>query len=598
MNFTFDELEKEFRDKEKEQESAFERDLLQVQKSLQNCDDEWENAEAYCSIVNNPLFDSKFKSLDEFAAWIGVDKNVITKSGVAIEFAKKHEIDKKDISIIKAAQLSKLGDRYEDFENKLQDYGIPITGLSGKELDDVIKGFLSGKKLTGSPYKDRKALYPAQKIEKNAERHVEIKTEKETAQNTSRPGSIAKQLGVNGTLYKNVGIEVLRLPSGIANRLIYYKVDTVDKLLKMTWDEVLSIRTIGSSRRDDLEKALKTYLFKSAESEKKDSVGTKSGEILTSYNNVSIEELCLPLGIVYRLREDGIKSIGDLISVSKDELIRLRGKKEANIIEIYLNNYLQWNPLGSAEKKANDSGNIEKTVKKKNDESVVSAKDNYTKVKKHSENESAKEIRKQEDVVSVQEAALILGIGESKVYDLVVAGVLKGEKVNYHYQISKKSVEEYGKTIKKYNTDKHKAYKYNGEIYHFSNERWLDDSYCTVPDEIGRELAEKFGKGRYFYKSKNSNKTYTYQSNKDIEVKANPERKKAYVKTPSFAQGKVDIDELRKNTTTQTDEAVDNETSNSSYWINITIAIIIIAVILFFLWAVYKGTDFFNWLLS
>ena len=86
--------------------------------------------------------------------------------------------------------------------------------------------------------------------------------------------------------------------------------------------------------------------------------------------------------------------------------------------------------------------------------------------------------------------------------------------------------------------------EYKGEVFYFSNGRWLDSSFCFVPDELGRELATEFEKGRYFYRNTKPVRI-SYSIEKDAQTdSACSERKKAYVKTPSFARGKVDINEL------------------------------------------------------
>ncbi len=78
--------------------------------------------------------------------------------------------------------------------------------------------------------------------------------------NVSDPkDTLAKYFGVKSSQYKGISIEELNFPSRIENRLKYYKYDTIDKLLELTWDEVLQIRTFGSKRRKEIEETLRSY---------------------------------------------------------------------------------------------------------------------------------------------------------------------------------------------------------------------------------------------------------------------------------------------------------------------------------------------------
>lgn len=79
-----------------------------------------------------------------------------------------------------------------------------------------------------------------------------------------------------------------------------------------------------------------------------------------------------------------------------------------------------------------------------------------------------------------------------------------------------------------------KEYEYEGNKYTFSNDRWIGNDHLEVTHDLGQKLAAKYGYGRNYYFAKSKNCTSKINASVYVEPESK-EKKKAYVKKPSFA---------------------------------------------------------------
>lgn len=141
VDFSFDELEKQFMKEDDDKEKDFSRLLDLSRYESTRIMLPWDVAELYNKIIHHELYKEKFADVREFAQYTGVSSATISTNSQAVDFDRIHNFDRKEFSVTKVYQLSRTGNDYEQFLEYISAQDMTIDTMNVKQIKESVDAF-------------------------------------------------------------------------------------------------------------------------------------------------------------------------------------------------------------------------------------------------------------------------------------------------------------------------------------------------------------------------------------------------------------------------------------------------------------------------
>lgn len=107
----------------------------------------WEDAYLLYDILKTEQYKNEFDTKEAFAKYLNISRPMLIKYEYAVDFAKKHDIDKSVIGIDKAYLFNSLGHRYKQFVEECYQNEIDVQTICTNELKKIIPKYKNGESI-------------------------------------------------------------------------------------------------------------------------------------------------------------------------------------------------------------------------------------------------------------------------------------------------------------------------------------------------------------------------------------------------------------------------------------------------------------------